>query len=78
MKLNRKWLNEEFVDLSHVSDKEYVSRRRLEIEIFACESSLSFSSSSCFCEEICALNSLISVRCSFKDELCMERRERSR
>ena len=24
MKLNRKWLNEEFVDLSHVSDKEYV------------------------------------------------------
>ena len=24
MKLNRKWLHEEFVDLSHVSDKEYV------------------------------------------------------
>ena len=24
MKLNRKWLNEEFVDLSHISDKEYV------------------------------------------------------
>ena len=24
MKLNRKWLNEEFVDLSHVSDKEFV------------------------------------------------------
>ena len=24
MNLNRKWLNEEFVDLSHVSDKEYV------------------------------------------------------
>ncbi len=24
MQLNRKWLNEEFVDLSHVSDKEYV------------------------------------------------------
>ena len=24
MKLNRKWLNEDFVDLSHVSDKEYV------------------------------------------------------
>ena len=24
MKLNRKWLNEEFVNLSHVSDKEYV------------------------------------------------------
>ncbi len=24
MKLNRKWLNEEFVDLSHVSDKDYV------------------------------------------------------
>ena len=24
MKLNRKWINEEFVDLSHVSDKEYV------------------------------------------------------
>ena len=23
MKLNRKWINEEFVDLSHVSDKEY-------------------------------------------------------
>ncbi len=26
MKLNRKWLNEEFVDLSHISDKEYVER----------------------------------------------------
>ena len=26
MKLNRKWINEEFVDLSHVSDKEYVER----------------------------------------------------
>jgi len=26
MKLNRKWLNEEFVDLSHVSDKEYVEK----------------------------------------------------
>ncbi len=25
MKLNRKWLHEEFVDLSHVSDKEYVA-----------------------------------------------------
>ena len=24
MKLNRKWLHEDFVDLSHVSDKEYV------------------------------------------------------
>ena len=24
MKVNRKWINEEFVDLSHVSDKEYV------------------------------------------------------
>ena len=24
MKLNRKWLNEEFVDLSHISDKQYV------------------------------------------------------
>ncbi len=24
MKLNRKWLHEEFVDLSHISDKEYV------------------------------------------------------
>ena len=24
MKLNRKWINEDFVDLSHVSDKEYV------------------------------------------------------
>ena len=24
MKLNRKWLNEEFVDLSHICDKEYV------------------------------------------------------
>ena len=26
MKLNRKWINEEFVDLSHVSDKEYVEK----------------------------------------------------
>ena len=26
MKLNRKWLNEEFVDLTHVSDKEYVEK----------------------------------------------------
>ena len=26
MKLNRKWLNEEFVDLSHISDKEYVEK----------------------------------------------------
>ena len=24
MKLNRKWINEEFVDLSHISDKEFV------------------------------------------------------
>ena len=24
MKLNRKWINEEFIDLSHISDKEYV------------------------------------------------------
>ncbi len=24
MKLNRKWINEEFVDLSHISDKDYV------------------------------------------------------
>ena len=24
MKLNRKWINEEFVDLSQVSDKEFV------------------------------------------------------
>ena len=26
MKLNRKWLNDEFVDLSHVSDKEFVEK----------------------------------------------------
>ena len=26
MKINRKWINEEFVDLSHVSDKEYVEK----------------------------------------------------
>ncbi len=26
MKLNRKWLNEEFVDLSNISDKEYVEK----------------------------------------------------
>ena len=26
MKLNRKWINEEFVDLSHVSDREYVEK----------------------------------------------------
>ena len=26
MNLNRKWLNEEFVDLSHISDKEYVEK----------------------------------------------------
>lgn len=26
MLLNRKWLNEEFVDLSHISDKEYVEK----------------------------------------------------
>ncbi|MBR0446782.1 MAG: phenylalanine--tRNA ligase subunit beta [Oscillospiraceae bacterium] len=26
MKLNRKWINEEFLDLSHVSDKEYVEK----------------------------------------------------
>ena len=26
MKLNRKWLHEDFVDLSHVSDKEYVEK----------------------------------------------------
>jgi len=26
MKLNRKWLHEDFVDLSHVSDKEYVDK----------------------------------------------------
>ena len=26
MKLNRKWLHEEFVDLSHVSDREYVEK----------------------------------------------------
>ena len=26
MKLNRRWLNEEFVDLSHVSDKEFVEK----------------------------------------------------
>ena len=26
MKLNRKWINEEFVDLSHISDKEYVEK----------------------------------------------------
>ena len=26
MNLNRKWINEEFVDLSHVSDKEYVDK----------------------------------------------------
>ena len=24
MKLNREWINSEFVDLSHISDKEYV------------------------------------------------------
>ena len=26
MKINRKWINEEFVDLSHISDKEYVEK----------------------------------------------------
>ena len=26
MKLNRKWINEEFVDLSHISDKEFVEK----------------------------------------------------
>ena len=26
MKLNRKWINEEFVDLHQVSDKEFVER----------------------------------------------------
>ena len=26
MKLNRNWINEEFVDLSHISDKEYVEK----------------------------------------------------
>ena len=26
MKVNRKWINEEFVDLSHISDKEYVEK----------------------------------------------------
>ena len=26
MKLNRKWLHEEFVDLSNVSDKEFVEK----------------------------------------------------
>ena len=26
MKLNRKWINEEFVDLSHISDKDYVEK----------------------------------------------------
>ena len=26
MKLNRKWLHEEFVDLSHVSDRDYVEK----------------------------------------------------
>ena len=26
MKINRKWLNEEFVDLSHISDKEFVEK----------------------------------------------------
>ena len=26
MKLNRKWINEEFVDLSAISDKEYVEK----------------------------------------------------
>ncbi|MBO5868874.1 MAG: hypothetical protein J6Q54_08205, partial [Oscillospiraceae bacterium] len=26
MLLNRRWLNEEFVDLSHISDKEYVEK----------------------------------------------------
>ncbi len=26
MKINRKWLHEEFVDLSHISDKEYVEK----------------------------------------------------
>ena len=26
MKLNRKWLHEEFVDLSHVSDREFVEK----------------------------------------------------
>ena len=26
MKLNRKWLNEDFVDLSQVSDKEFVEK----------------------------------------------------
>ena len=28
MKLNRKWLNEEFVDLSQVSDKEFVEKTK--------------------------------------------------
>ena len=26
MKLNRKWLHEDFVDLSHVSDMEFVEK----------------------------------------------------
>ena len=26
MQLNRKWINEEFVDLSAISDKEYVEK----------------------------------------------------
>ena len=26
MKINRKWINEEFVDLSHINDKEYVEK----------------------------------------------------
>ena len=29
MKLNRKWLHEEFVDLSSVSDKEFVEKLKL-------------------------------------------------
>ena len=29
MKLNRKWINEEFVDLSQVSDREFVETMTL-------------------------------------------------
>lgn len=39
MKLNRKWINEEFVDLSNVSDKEYVEKLTIfgqKVETYEC------------------------------------------
>ena len=33
MKLNRTWLHEDFVDLSHVSDKEYVEKLKTKMTI---------------------------------------------